>query len=60
MCFSGFVVVILSLTVLNKPTVIIIDRSFLCQWANVQNQQGIKKITLYLVSEFEFLGDLSL
>ncbi len=25
----------------NKPTVKIIDWSFLCQWANVQNQQGI-------------------
>ncbi len=26
----------------NKPTIKIIDWSFLCQWANVQNQQGIK------------------
>ncbi len=26
----------------NKPTIQIIDWSFLCQWANVQNQQGIK------------------
>ncbi len=25
----------------NKPTIKIIDWSFLCQWANVQNQQGI-------------------
>ncbi len=26
----------------NRPTIKIIDWSFLCQWANVQNQQGIK------------------
>ncbi len=30
-------VVILSLTVNNKPTIKILDWSFLCQWANVQN-----------------------
>ena len=26
----------------NKPTIKIIDWSFLCQWANVQNQQRLK------------------
>ncbi len=26
----------------NKPIIKIIDWSFLCQWANIQNQQGIK------------------
>ncbi len=26
----------------NKPTIKMIDWSFLCQWANLQNQQGIK------------------
>ncbi len=30
--------VILSLTVKNKPTIKIIDWSFLCQWANIQMQ----------------------
>ncbi len=40
----------------NKPTIKIIDRSFLCQWANVQNQQRIKKKknspTVYKISKY--------
>ncbi len=41
MCFSGFCCYSVS-HCSNKPTIKIIDWSFLCQWANVQNQQGIK------------------
>ncbi len=33
---------VMSLSLSNKPTTKIIDWSFLCQWANIQNQQGIK------------------
>jgi hypothetical protein len=33
---------ILCLSLLNKPTITIIDDSFIFQWANLQNQWGIK------------------
>ncbi len=42
MRFSGFFVCYSVSHFSNKPTLKIIDWSFLCQWANVQNQQGIK------------------
>ncbi len=43
MHFSGFFCCCYSVShCSNKPTIKIIDWSFLCQWANVQNQQRIK------------------
>ena len=42
MRFSGFCCCYSVSHCSNKPTIKIIDWSFLCQWANVQNQQGIK------------------
>ncbi len=38
----------------NKPTLTIIDWSFICQCANIQNQQGIKYVfsPLYVTVEF--------
>ncbi len=42
MRFSGFFCCYSVFHWSNKPTIKIIDWSFLCQWANVQNQQGIK------------------
>ncbi len=39
---GGGNIMILSLTVKIMDTIKIIDWSYLCQWANVQNQQGIK------------------
>ena len=42
MRFSGFVCWYSVSHCSNKPTIKIIDWQFLCQWANIQNQQGIK------------------
>ncbi len=42
MHFSGFFCFYSVSHCSNKPTIKMIDWSFLCQWANVQNQQGIK------------------
>ncbi len=38
----------------NKPTINIIDWSFLCQWANMQNQQGNKYIFAPLYTEYAY------
>ncbi len=45
MCFSG----ISFLLLFYKPTITFIDWSFLCQWANVQNQQGITFIFIFIL-----------
>ncbi len=42
MRFSGFYFVVVLSHGSNKPTIKIIGWSLLCQWANVQSQQGIK------------------
>ncbi len=48
---------VMSLSLSNKPTTKIIDWSFLCLWANIQNQQGIKYPTppLYIT---KYLSDI--
>ncbi len=38
----------------NKPTIKIIDWSFLCQWANIQNQQGIKYF--FFPTVYQYIG----
>ncbi len=43
MFFSGFFLLLFCLSLFKKPTIKIIDWSFLCLWTNVQNQQEIKK-----------------
>ncbi len=42
MCFSGIFWCNSIIHCSNKPTIKIIDWSFLSQWINLQNQQGIK------------------
>ena len=46
--FSGCFIILFHYS--NKPTITIINWSFLCQWANVQNQQGIQIMFSFTVS----------
>ncbi len=54
--FSGFFGCYSVFHCSNKPTIKIIDWSFLCQWANVKNQQGINIFfPLYIFLRFTII-----
>ncbi len=55
--FLWIFMVILSLGCSNKPTIKIIDGSFLCKWANIHNQYGFKKFFIDCKCFIKSFGD---